>query len=329
MALSTGNLRELATISAMRTYSALRSTLQRIKHHGARNDLGSEVVSFACKENARAVSEHANCMLYEFLLSELTVALKREGYEMSRDSSLKTALPKEVLARVGNYIMLKREYFMAPRQKESSIRGSVSSLYNSGFTHTWLSALLQSCEAQGWYITATQNDNSISAWQEYVCPRKQVTVSLSAGQYSITRDVVRCLNHIANELRMVTFPEFGGIDKKEDVFGYTGLTGVQRACNYSRVYQHSAELQGFFPDGVGCRLPPVLQEKRLQTLQSPERYVTVIVQGIRDTSTETLAYNLTEAIQRIEVGEYEGASYGDQVGYAFINEYPPLLSHFI
>lgn len=329
MALSTGNWRELVTMSAMRTYSVFRSTLLRMRHPGARNDLGSEVVSFVCAENARAVSENTNCMLYEFLLAELMEALKRDGYSMSRNNSLKSALPKDVLARVGNYLMMRREYFLAPRQRELSVRNSVSSLYHTGFTHTWLNALLRSCEAQGWYVSAIQADNGTLAWQESVCPRKQVTVSLAASEYSMTRDLVRCLNHIANELRLVSFPEFGELDKKEDAFEYTGITGGQLSCKYSRVYEHSAELQGFFPEGVGSRLPPVLLDKRLQRQQSPERYISVIVQGTRDTNTDTLAYNLTEAIQRIEAGEYEGASYGDQIGYAFINEYPPQLNKFL
>lgn len=137
-------------------------------------------------------------------------------------------------------------------------------------------------------------------------PVKQIILTITAESYTLTRDLVRCMNQAVTAVQETEFPVQQGLSVTSD--------GVQ--IELQRLICTSPP--GFFRQCAGSFFPvelsavfPVPQEKGKRTIM-------VFVQVTSHGTSSELASYLKKSIQRIEAGEQTGADYDDDNGYAFI-----------
>ena len=283
--------------------------------------------AFVSLENAQAIHEHANSILFRFLLGELTGVLNQHGYVMTRDPMQRHDLLSDVKNDVTKAVLMKREKFLAPKQTTQSAEDSVAYMLSTGYAAGWMNALLKGCESQGWFIAKCSNageadDNeqvrtgqNAGAW-----PLQQIIIRIESSAEVLTRDLVRCLTRVSEDIQITPHPENDQNVTKKGHYGYTGTVNKELAVNYSILWQNCSAQPGFFPQDYGTDLPPFFEDERKQLKNLTGRHITLIIQGTRHTLSASMLACVGETITRISAGEFEGAEYDDDFGYAFICE---------
>lgn len=158
----------------------------------------------------------------------------------------------------------------------------------------------------------------MGGWEKHAYPLTQVIVSVNAQPHTITRDLVFCLERAASCITSNELPgNAEGFHYRGDS-GNTGLAFPEYSVHWHVHARLCFESPGFFPEGAGCTLPPLIKMAGYLAEGSLARHIVVIVQGTKHTSREFLSRYLTDAANSIATGATEGSEFDDDSGYAFI-----------
>lgn len=158
----------------------------------------------------------------------------------------------------------------------------------------------------------------MGGWEKHAYPLTQVIVSVNAQPHTITRDLVFCLERAASCITSNELPgNAEGFHYRGD-YGNTGLAFPEYSVHWHVHARLCFESPGFFPEGAGCTLPPLIKMAGYLAEGSLARHIVVIVQGTKHTSREFLSRYLTDAANSIATGATEGSEFDDDSGYAFI-----------
>ncbi|EBU0282351.1 hypothetical protein NU118_003964 [Salmonella enterica] len=158
----------------------------------------------------------------------------------------------------------------------------------------------------------------MGGWEKHAYPLTQVIVSVNAQPHTITRDLVFCLERAASCITSNELPgNAEGCHYRGD-YGNTGLAFPEYSVHWHVHARLCFESPGFFPEGAGCTLPPLIKMAGYLAEGSLARHIVVIVQGTKHTSREFLSRYLTDAANSIATGATEGSEFDDDSGYAFI-----------
>lgn len=128
------------------------------------------------------------------LLAELEKGLTDEGYELTRDGSLRVEMSEADRRKISRRIFRARQCYTSPRVSELVMQDSEDAAVNDGYAGTWLSVLIRGSEREGWYIT-----KPVPEFVPTNFPLKQVIITVSAKRSVLTRDVVRIINEMAEK----------------------------------------------------------------------------------------------------------------------------------
>jgi hypothetical protein len=264
-----------------------------------------KIISFSGPENALAIHQFAQASLFQYLLTAMEVALKREGYELTRAMERRVTMGHHAWKRVARHVYIQRDRYLAPLQGEDTINMKADLCDNDGFSDSLLGILIQGSVSQGWVIAER------AGRERQACQLRQVQITVRVMAPVITRDVVRCLSELSDAVRNKPFPEtfIGNHISKvlDENFNYEFASGL---CETS---------PGWFPDAAGSRVPDNMTTGQFPATESSRyRHYIVRVQGTRHSSPDTLADYIDEAARRISAGEHGGALYDDDSGYAFL-----------
>ncbi|WP_318388752.1 hypothetical protein [Enterobacter sp.] len=288
-------------------------------------DSGMPSPAFISLDTALAIHDHANSMLFRFLLGELTGALSRHGCALTRDLAQSTELAPDVKNDLAKTLLMQREKFLAPNQSAQAAEETVEYLISTGYAEGWINALLKGCGSQGWYTGPCSTGAGETARHEqepasHLYPLKQIIIRVQGTTGTLTRDLIRGLERISEDIQITPFPDRGQCETRDGTYGYTGTASPHSTVSYRIVWQHCTSGAGFFPDGYGTDLPAFFEGERGQLSGITGRHMTLIIQGTRHTLSAPMLDCLCQAIRRISAGEFEGAEYGNDFGYAFICE---------
>ncbi|UXJ66586.1 hypothetical protein [Enterobacter kobei] len=263
------------------------------------------LAQFGSARHADAVHAFANREYYQVMLAELEKALTEEGYALTRDESLCVTMPEADRQKISRRIFRARQCYTAPRVTEQAMQDNVDAAVNDGYAGSWLSLLIRGSEREGWYITKPV--------QEFVptnFPLKQVTITVSAKQSVLTRDVVRIINDVAEKVKkQPSFPE-----TPERIAGKV----INSELCYGADQRQVKVAPGWFSSPSGNDVPDDIAEGQFPPAGMSEyRHFIVRAQAGRFYTPAALAFYIDEAGRRIEQGESRGASYEDDSGYAF------------
>ena len=255
--------------------------------------------------HADAVHAFANRECYQVMLAELETGLTEAGYLLTRDKSQRWILPEADRHKLSRRVFRARLLEMTPRVTEQMVKDSEDAAVNDGYAGMWLSVLIRGSESAGWYIT-----KPVPEFVPTNFPLKQVTITVSAKQSVLTRDVVRIINDVAEKVKKQrTFPETpehisGGIMNSELFYG-----AAQRQVKVA---------PGWFNTPSGTDVPDDITEGQFPPVGMSEyRHFIVRAQAGRFYTQTALAFYIEEAGRRKEQGESSGACYEDDSGYAF------------
>ncbi|MFX4311155.1 hypothetical protein F8O53_04230 [Enterobacter sp. 63] len=261
---------------------------------------------FGGARHADAVHAFANRECYQVMLAELETGLTEAGYLLTRDKSQRWILPEADRHKLSRRVFRARLLEMTPRVTEQMVKDSEDAAVNDGYAGMWLSVLIRGSESAGWYIT-----KPVPEFVPTNFPLKQVTITVSAKQSVLTRDVVRIINDVAEKVKKQrTFPETperipGGVISNELFYG-----AAQRQVKVA---------PGWFNSPSGNDVPDDITEGQFPPAGMSEyRHFIVRAQGGRFYTQSTLAFYIEEAGRRIEQGEASGALYENDSGYAFV-----------
>ncbi|AEN67237.1 hypothetical protein Entas_4554 (plasmid) [Enterobacter soli] len=261
---------------------------------------------FGGARHADAVHAFANRECYQVMLAELETGLTEAGYLLTRDKSQRWILPEADRHKLSRRVFRARLLEMTPRVTEQMVKDSEDAAVNDGYAGMWLSVLIRGSESAGWYIT-----KPVPEFVPTNFPLKQVTITVSAKQSVLTRDVVRIINDVAEKVKKQrTFPETperipGGVISSELFYG-----AAQRQVKVA---------PGWFNSPSGNDVPDDITEGQFPPAGMSEyRHFIVRAQGGRFYTQSTLAFYIEEAGRRIEQGEASGALYENDSGYAFV-----------
>ncbi|HDR2474400.1 hypothetical protein [Enterobacter kobei] len=260
---------------------------------------------FGSARHAAAVHDFANREYYQVLLAELEKGLADEGYELTREESLRVTLPEVDWRKISRRIVRARQCYTTPRVSEQMVIDSEDAAVNDGYAGKWLSVLIRGSESAGWYITKPQSEFTPTSY-----PLKQVVITVRATQAVLTRDVVRTLNEIAEKVK-----------NQPSLYGKTECIAADATngeLNYEAHQREVAEAPGWFNSPNGCDVPDDITEGQFPPVRmSGYRHFIVRAQGGRFYTQSSLAFYIKEAGRRIEQGEASGARYENDSGYAF------------
>ncbi|WP_318366426.1 hypothetical protein [Enterobacter sp.] len=288
---------------------------------------GGSTPTFVSLDNALAIHDHANSILFRFLLGELTGVLSQHGYVMTRDATQRTELLSDVKHDVTKALLMKREKFLAPKQPTQSAEESVAYMLSTGYAAGWMNALLKGCESQGWFIEPCRANSrtgkippSVQKSGPDLYPLQQMIVQVRGTTGTLTRDLIRGLERVSDEIQITPFPDEGLNENLKGTYGNIVPASPDHSVSYSISWQHCTSGPGFFTDNYGSDLPPCLIRERERRKHISEQHIIVIIQGARHTVSASMQDCLCQAIYRINAGEYEGAEYDNNFGYAFISK---------
>lgn len=271
----------------------------------SRPEMPVSLAQFGSARHAAAVHAFANRESYQVLLAELEKGLTDEGYELTRDGSLRVEMSEADRRKISRRIFRARQYYTSPRVSELAMQDSEDAAVNDGYAGTWLSVLIRGSEREGWYIT-----KPVPEFVPTNSPLKQVIITVSAKRSVLTRDVVRIINEMAEKVKTQhRFPETperisGGVINSELFYG-----AEQRQAKVA---------PGWFSSPSGNDVPDDITEGLFPPAGMSEyRHFIVRAQAGRFYTQTTLAFYIEEAGRRMEQGESCGACYEDDSGYAF------------
>jgi len=313
-----------AAAGCLSTWWYLRRQTQR---KGIKADSGPPSPAFISLDTALAIHDHANSILFRHLLGELTGVLSRHGYALTRDPAGRCEMLPHVKNDVAKTLLIQREKFLAPRQSVQVAEEAVEYLISTGYADGWMNALLRGCESQGWYIEPCRNNTmtgemppSVQKSGPDLYPLQQIIVQVRGTTGTQTRDLIRGLERVSDEIQITPFPDDGLSENLKGTYGNIVPASPDHSVSYSIRWQHCTSGPGFFTDDYGSDLPPCLVRERERRKNIPEQHIIVMIQGTRHTLSASMQDCICQAIRRISAGEFEGAEYDDDFGYAFICE---------
>ncbi|MBO4154810.1 MULTISPECIES: hypothetical protein [Enterobacter] len=263
------------------------------------------LAQFGGARHADAVHAFANREYYQVMLAELEKALTDAGYELTREESLRVTMPEADRQKISRRIFRARQCYTAPRVTEQAMQDSEDAAVNDGYAGSWLNLLIRGSEREGWYIT-----KPVPKFVPTNFPLKQVTITVSAKQSVLTRDVVRIINDVAEKVKkQPSFPE-----TPEAIVGKV----INSELCYGAYQRQVKVAPGWFSSPSGNDVPDDITEGQFPPAGMSEyRHFIVRAQAGRFYTPAALAFYIDEAGRRIEQGESRGASYEDDSGYAF------------
>ncbi|HCI5455818.1 TPA: hypothetical protein NPM80_004860 [Enterobacter kobei] len=260
---------------------------------------------FGSGRHADMVHAFANREYWQVMLAELETGLTEAGYILTRDKSQRWRLPGADRQKISRRIFRARLLAMTPRVTEQMVKDSEDAAVNDGYAGMLLNVLIRGSENAGWYIT-----KPVPEFVPTNYPLKQDTITVSAKQSVLTRDVVRIINDVAEKVKKQrSFPETperiaGGVISTELFYG-----AAQRQVKVA---------PGWFNSPSGNDVPDDITEGQFPPAGMSEyRHFIVRAQAGRFYTPTALAFYIEEAGRRIEQGESSGACYEDDSGYAF------------
>lgn len=263
------------------------------------------LAQFGGARHAEAVHAFANRECYQVMLAELEKGLTEAGYLLTRDKSQRWILPEADRHKLSRRVFRARLLEMTPRVTEQQVKDSEDAAVNDGYAGMWLSVLIRGSESAGWYIT-----KPVPEFVPTNFPLKQVTITVSAKQSVLTRDVVRIINDVAEKVKKQrSFPE-----TPERIAGKV----INSELCYGADQRQVKVAPGWFSSPSGNDVPGDISEGQFPPAGMSEyRHFIVRAQAGRFYTPAALAFYIDEAGRRIEQGESSGACYEDDSGYAF------------
>jgi len=114
------------------------------------------IPAFGSGQHADAMYTFANREYYQVMLAEMEKALFAAGYELTRNESLRMALPDTDRRVISRQIFRARQGYTSPSLSEQAMNACEDAATKEGYTGMWLNVLIRGSERQGWYITRSQ-----------------------------------------------------------------------------------------------------------------------------------------------------------------------------
>lgn len=301
----TGILVVVALLAGWLVVQHLADARREHRARESRPGIPAPLVQFGSARHADAVHAFANRECYQVMLAELENALTDTGYELTREESLRVTMPEADRQKISRRIFRARQCYTAPRVTEQAMQDSEDAAVNDGYAGSWLSLLIRGSEREGWYIT-----KPVPEFVPTNFPLKQVTITVSAKQSVLTRDVVRIINDVAEKVKkQPSFPE-----APERIAGRV----INSELFYGADQQQVKVAPGWFNSPSGDDVPDDITDGPFPPVGMSEfRHFIVRAQAGRFYTPTALAFFIEEAGRRIEQGESSGACYEDDSGYAF------------
>ncbi|WP_454519378.1 hypothetical protein [Citrobacter portucalensis] len=281
-------------------------TLPANQSASGRSILFTYPTTFAGAEHGETVIQLLNTDLYQFILSELQKLLLLEGFKLTSFKNKHVHLPQKSHKAIARQLVVLKEQYLAPLKSQSECEEIAQNAIENGSAEKMLERILAINSELGWHITTHLDGDK--DWLSQALPYRQMKITIRATNEMLTRDVVRCFRDIAYQIKESSFT-----DKTMET---TETVDVGITCEVQR-WNKSAP-PGFFPGVAGRTVPHNIEEQHFSTVipDSCKQYV-LLLQGINSTSPEAMAALLNNAAERIAEGEFTGADYDDDYGYAF------------
>jgi len=287
----------------------LRKIDKDIKRQAENDELLTK--NFGDHNHVMGVFDAVNLDFYKTLLMEFEDLLLAEGFKLSLDDSNRIILKSCAKTRIAKQLFIKREHYLTPYQSMQDFEDKAERAVCDGFALKFLENFIKANEHLGYYITSdniTSHANTASYRNGKVLPFRQMKITIRATREMLTRDIVRCLHHIASDIREKILADITTRSTEE----------VDDGIVYVLESWLNPTLPGFFPAPAGNDVPQCLEREYFHTLRADTcRQYIFLLQGTQTTSPEGMAAHLVAAAKRIEVGESKGADYDDDYGYAF------------
>ena len=259
--------------------------------------------------------QQSGIMSTHMMLENLSKALNRAGYEMTREIAHGHLLPDIGCIRphwrkqIAADLVRAKELHWAPEQSPEVLDDVVRLSEKSGFGEKMLEDLLENLAKRGWRLRQVRTDHELNAY-----PLQQIVVKMTGAYDARKEDMIQCLKHLATTIS-VDSPS--GNVSTPDRDGQFSTPEMRTAVHYSVTGTRCDFPPGFFPESFRMSEPPALTGIMKEFNASLENHLVVLLQCTRNCTPDMLPSLLERVARQLTAGRNEGVLDDDDTGYAF------------